>query len=163
MGAGSPPGSDSDVSPLGIVQGHAYSILDVATIDGHNLVQLRNPWGDDTEWKGAWGDKSDMWNERRKKSAYERMKLYSGRVEEIGKADGIFWMSFNDFYRNFDQISLCRFFDKDYTEIFFESEWNQASATAGGCSNFDSVGYNLQIKLHVDARKNSSVPVELFI
>ena len=102
MGAGSPPGSDSDVSPLGIVQGHAYSILDVATIDGHNLVQLRNPWGDETEWKGDWGDKSDMWNERRKKSAYERMKLYAGRVEEIGKADGIFWMSFNDFYRNFD-------------------------------------------------------------
>ena len=102
MGAGSPPGSDSDVSPLGIVQGHAYSILDVATIDGHNLVQLRNPWGDETEWKGDWGDKSDMWNERRKKSAYERMKLYTGRVEEIGKADGIFWMSFNDFYRNFD-------------------------------------------------------------
>jgi len=38
MGAGSPSGSDSDISPMGIVQGHAYSILDVATIDGHNLV-----------------------------------------------------------------------------------------------------------------------------
>ena len=38
MGAGSPAGSDTDVSPMGIVQGHAYSILDVATIDGHNLV-----------------------------------------------------------------------------------------------------------------------------
>ena len=103
---------------------------------------MRNPWGDDTEWKGAWGDNSDMWNERRKKSAYERMKLNTGRIEEIGKADGIFWMSFNDFYRNFDQISLCRFFDKDYAEVFFESEWSQANATAGGCSNFDSVGYN---------------------
>lgn len=74
MGAGSPAGSDTDVSPLGIVQGHAYSILDVATIDGHNLVQLRNPWGDETEWKGAWGDKSDKWNERRKKAVYDRMK-----------------------------------------------------------------------------------------
>ena len=38
MGAGSPAGSDTDVSPLGIVQGHAYSILDVATIDGNNLI-----------------------------------------------------------------------------------------------------------------------------
>ena len=73
MGAGSPAGSDTDVSPLGIVQGHAYSILDVATIDGNNLVQLRNPWGDDTEWKGAWGDKSDNWNEKRKREAYNRM------------------------------------------------------------------------------------------
>ena len=45
MGCGSPSGSDSDVSSLGIVQGHAYSILDVAMIDGHKLMQLRNPWG----------------------------------------------------------------------------------------------------------------------
>ena len=98
MGAGSPSGSDSDVSPLGIVQGHAYSILDVATIDGNNLVQLRNPWGEDTEWTGAWGDKSDKWNERRKKEAYRRMKDQVGRVDLIGKQDGIFWMSFSDFY-----------------------------------------------------------------
>ena len=38
MGAGSPTGSDQTVSPMGIAQGHAYSILDVATIDGHDLV-----------------------------------------------------------------------------------------------------------------------------
>ena len=38
MGAGSPSGSDRDVSPMGIVQGHAYSILDVAIIDSHKLV-----------------------------------------------------------------------------------------------------------------------------
>ena len=28
MGAGSKSGSDKDVSPMGIVQGHAYSVLD---------------------------------------------------------------------------------------------------------------------------------------
>ena len=38
MGAGSPAGDDTDISPLGIVQGHAYSILDVVTVDGNNLV-----------------------------------------------------------------------------------------------------------------------------
>ena len=84
MGAGSPAGSDTDVSALGIVQGHAYSILDVATIDGNNLIQLRNPWGGDTEWKGAWGDNSDMWNEKRKREAYNRMKEQTGEKIEIG-------------------------------------------------------------------------------
>jgi len=123
---------------------------------------LRNPWGDDHEWKGEWGDQSDMWNERRKKAAYERMKLSTGKVDEIGTADGIFWMSFSDFYMNFDQISLCRFFDKEYTEIFFESEWSKTNATAGGCSNNDSVGFNPQIKLVVEAKKTSE-PVEVFI
>jgi hypothetical protein len=38
MGAGTPQGSDTDVSSMGIVQGHAYSILDAFEIDGHNLL-----------------------------------------------------------------------------------------------------------------------------
>lgn len=61
MGAGSPAGSDTNVSNLGIVFGHAYSILDVAEVDGHFLIQLRNPWGNSTEWKGAWSDRSSEW------------------------------------------------------------------------------------------------------
>lgn len=90
------------------------------------------------------------------------MQLQVGRVEEIGKADGVFWMSFNDFYMNFDTLSLCRFFGKDYTEIFFESEWKIANASAGGCSNNDSVNYNPQMRLVVEA-KSSSQPVQVFI
>lgn len=162
MGAGSPSGSDADISSLGIVQGHAYSILDVATIDGNNLIQLRNPWGGDTEWKGAWGDNSDMWNERRKREAYNRMKETASEVIEIGKEDGTFWMSFSDFNMNFASIYLCRFFDKEYKDVFFESEWSKANNTVGGCTNYDSVPYNPQMKMVVEANK-SGTPVEVFI
>ena len=102
MGAGSPQGSDSDVSRLGIVQGHAYSILDVFEVEGNKLVQLRNPWGDKTEWKGAWGDNSREWTERRKRIIYDRMKQKNWTHNEIGKVDGIFWMSLSDFFLNFE-------------------------------------------------------------
>jgi hypothetical protein len=46
MGAGTPAGSDDvkNASAMGIVQGHAYAILDVVEIDEHRLLQLRNPW-----------------------------------------------------------------------------------------------------------------------
>lgn len=84
MGAGSPAGSDSDVSSMGVVQGHAYSILDVCEVEGFKLLQLRNPWGDETEWKGAWGDKSKEWNERRRRIVYERMKQRGVAETEIG-------------------------------------------------------------------------------
>lgn len=162
MGAGSPSGSDSDVSSMGIVQGHAYSILDVALIDGHKLVQLRNPWGNQTEWKGAWGDHSTQWNERRKRIAYERMASQGTVKAEIGLDDGIFWMAFNDFYLNFDTISICRFFDQEFKEIFFESEWSKEKATAGGCTNYGATcGYNPQMKLSVQT--NSKAPVEVFM
>jgi hypothetical protein len=84
MGAGSPAGSDSDVSNMGIVQGHAYSILDVCEVEGTKLLQVRNPWGEETEWKGAWSDKSKEWNERRRRIVYERMKQRGYAQVEIG-------------------------------------------------------------------------------
>ncbi len=46
IGAASQAGSDTQTSPFGIVQGHAYAILDVIQIDGKRLIQLKNPWGE---------------------------------------------------------------------------------------------------------------------
>ena len=67
-------------------------------------------------------------------------------------------MSLNDFFTNFEQLFLCRFFNEDYTEISYRSEWSKAKNTAGGCCNFDSVGNNPQLKLTV----TGSGPVEIF-
>jgi hypothetical protein len=50
-------------------------LLDVFEVEGTKLVQLRNPWGDTTEWKGAWGDNSKEWTDRRKRIIYDRMQL----------------------------------------------------------------------------------------
>lgn len=38
MGAASPSGSDSNKSSLGVVYGHAYSVMDVAIVDGNKLL-----------------------------------------------------------------------------------------------------------------------------
>jgi Calpain family cysteine protease len=102
MGAGSPAGSDSDVSNMGIVQGHAYSLLDVCEVEGNKLIQLRNPWGEATEWKGAWSDSSKEWNERRRRIVYERMKQRGVEQVEIGREDGTFWISLSDYFANFE-------------------------------------------------------------
>lgn len=53
------PGSDTDKSTSGVVQGHAYTILNATNInvDGqlHRVVQCRNPWGKG-EFHGKWSD-----------------------------------------------------------------------------------------------------------
>ena len=46
MGAGSPENAKGDtVDVEGIVQGHAYLIIDVRDLDGNKLIKLRNPHG----------------------------------------------------------------------------------------------------------------------
>ncbi|VFQ64036.1 unnamed protein product [Cuscuta campestris] len=52
LGAGSASGSDVHISLNGIVQGHAFSILQVREVDGYKLVQIRNPWANEVEWNG---------------------------------------------------------------------------------------------------------------
>ncbi len=65
MVCSSNPGSDKDKSSSGVVQGHAYTLLnvDILNVKGKKikLVQLRNPWGKG-EFKGAWSDYDKNWS-----------------------------------------------------------------------------------------------------
>ncbi|KAL6506586.1 Calpain-type cysteine protease dek1 [Orobanche gracilis] len=88
LGAGSPSGSDVHVSSCGIVQGHAYSILQVRDVDGHRLVQIRNPWANEVEWNGPWSDSSPEWTDRMKhklKHTPQRKMVYFGCRGKISK------------------------------------------------------------------------------
>eukprot|EP00746_Dinoflagellata_sp_MGD_P021666 gnl/MRDRNA2_/MRDRNA2_150577_c0_seq1.p1 gnl/MRDRNA2_/MRDRNA2_150577_c0~~gnl/MRDRNA2_/MRDRNA2_150577_c0_seq1.p1 ORF type:complete len:520 (+),score=123.05 gnl/MRDRNA2_/MRDRNA2_150577_c0_seq1:169-1560(+) len=101
LAAGSHSGSDSDKNALGIVQGHAYTILQVkmnVAGSGYDLMQLRNPWGC-SEWSGAWSDNSGLWNDN------------PDVAEECGweqADDGLFWMTYDDFSSNYQQVFVCR-------------------------------------------------------
>ena len=33
-------------------------------MDGHKLVQIRNPWANEVEWNGPWSDSSPEWTDR---------------------------------------------------------------------------------------------------
>jgi Calpain family cysteine protease len=127
MGCSSPAGSDANISNMGIVQGHAYSILDIFEVEGNKLLQLRNPWGNDKEWKGAWSDQSSDWTERRRQIIYERARQRGVEAIKIGEADGTFWMNYVDWFTNFASISMVKYFDENsFTEINYISEWSIA-------------------------------------
>jgi hypothetical protein len=84
------------VKDLGLVEGHAYALLDVKLVGGrHKLLCLRNPWAHQ-EWNGAWSDHSSEWTPELRKE----VKLESGD-------DGLFWMCFDDFSRYFRSIYCC--------------------------------------------------------
>jgi Calpain family cysteine protease/Calpain large subunit, domain III len=153
LGAGSPAGTDSvdNMSSLGIVQGHAYSILDVQEVDGYKLMKLRNPWGSH-EWNGDFSDDDRKhWNRRLR-----------AKLNFKAAADGTFWMTFLDFTLNFEDIYICRLFDdaSKWTMVLEERhEFSVRLGNAGGCTNYPTVKNNPQYLL--SARESCVVVLTL--
>lgn len=143
----------------GLVRGHAYSLTKVvkAQIDTGRqtglfpLVRIRNPWGNDTEWRGAWSDDSPEW-----KYIPEEEKDRLGLTFD---QDGEFFMSERDFMREFDTLEMCNLKpdaidDEDLNQG--KITWHEASSsgswidgsTAGGCRNFiNTFAMNPQYKI----------------
>ncbi|XP_022884597.1 calpain-type cysteine protease DEK1-like [Olea europaea var. sylvestris] len=149
LGAGSPSGSDVHVSSSGIVQGHAYSILQVREVDGNKLVQIRNPWANEVEWNGPWSDSSPEWTDRMKH-----------KLKHVPQArDGIFWMSWQDFQIHFRSIYVCRVYPPEM-RYSVHSQWRGYSA--GGCQDYDSWHQNPQFRLRAMG-PDASLPIHVFI
>ena len=83
---------------LGLQKGHAYSILDVRKYGVHKLLKVRNPWGNFI-WRGEWSPYWDGWNNQEK---WKTDLNYNNTGEE----NGTFWISFDDFVKYFDFITI---------------------------------------------------------
>ncbi|KAL5976765.1 Calpain-type cysteine protease dek1 [Asimina triloba] len=149
LGAGSPSGSDIHISSSGIVQGHAYSLLQVREVDGHKLVQIRNPWANEVEWNGPWSDSSPEWTDRMKH-----------KLKHVPQAkDGIFWMSWQDFQIHFRSIYVCRVYPPEM-RYSVHGQWRGYSA--GGCQDYDTWHQNPQYRLRATGPE-ASFPIHVFI
>lgn len=82
----------------GLVERHAYSLLSAYEDESIKLVCLRNPWGNEIEWNGDWSDESHMW--RKHPDIAQKLDLER-------KDDGLFWMSWEDFNKTFNEIQIC--------------------------------------------------------
>mmetsp|Transcript_34889 Transcript_34889/g.31411 ORF Transcript_34889/g.31411 Transcript_34889/m.31411 type:complete len:238 (-) Transcript_34889:869-1582(-) len=45
---------------LGLITGHAYTVIGTHFAQGNRLLHIRNPWGK-VEWTGEYSDKSPLW------------------------------------------------------------------------------------------------------
>lgn len=101
MCAGSGDGSDKNDTD-GIVDGHAYTIMNCIDNAGHtefDLIQLRNPWGKQ-EFKGhGWEDDGANWK--------QYPEVYRACGQPKAADDGVFWMEKEAFFKYFSTVYLC--------------------------------------------------------
>ncbi|XP_034159775.1 calpain-1 catalytic subunit isoform X1 [Pangasianodon hypophthalmus] len=134
-----------------LVKGHAYLVTAVEEVvyrgTPTKLVRIRNPWGE-VEWTGAWSNNAREWDSVDSSS---RSKLHN-RSE-----DGEFWMSFQDFLREFSRLEICNLTAdaleasqvKKWSTSLYQGEWRRGS-TAGGCRNYPATFWlNPQFKINV--------------
>ena len=99
LAAGTRAGSDSEDTD-GIIDGHAYSILEVvndACGTGVDLVKMRNPHGKNEIDNGEWDDDGPGWRR------YPQVKqALNPKVAD----NGVFWVSKQEFFKYFVSVFL---------------------------------------------------------
>ncbi|KAJ9442516.1 Calpain-type cysteine protease DEK1 [Diplonema papillatum] len=83
---------------VGLITEHCYSLITcmVTKNGGHKLCMIRNPWGNEKEWKGKWSDNDASWTPALKKEC-------NFEAED----DGTFWMAWEDAQQWFNNVSVC--------------------------------------------------------
>lgn len=115
MTAGSGFKESINYQEVGIISGHAYTVLSCHKFfnNGVNtrLIKLRNPWGN-SEFSGDWSDNSSQWNDKLKH-----------KLGVNDKDDGVFFMHIDDFIKYFSIFSICKIYpDYHHTNIKINQE-----------------------------------------
>lgn len=87
----------------GLVENHAYTVIDAVEIKGNRLLKIRNPWGQ-CEWKGKWNDKDPNWTPEMKKE-----------LNIVDANDGLYFMAIEDFVKFFDEITV----------VYYKENWKE--------------------------------------
>ncbi|KAI8805719.1 hypothetical protein BJ742DRAFT_819744 [Cladochytrium replicatum] len=122
-------GDDTLKTSKDLVLGHAYSIQKAIEVKGKRMVQLRNPWGK-FEWKGPWGDGSAEWTP-------EWMQLLDHKFGD----DGVFWMEYADFLREWAVLDKTRLFSDEWSVV---NRWLNLQATIPSSHNIGIFTLNVE-------------------
>ncbi|KAF5298518.1 hypothetical protein FQR65_LT00060 [Abscondita terminalis] len=141
----------------GLVRGHAYSITRVKYVDIQTpntvgkipLLRLRNPWGNEIEWNGAWSDQMAFHprpRERKLGSHFRSRRRVLDVVQRFPKT----FRSFGNMQFDPDSLTeeeIAQGNKKQWEMSVFEGEWVRG-VTSGGCRNYlETFWHNPQYRI----------------
>ncbi|XP_069798738.1 calpain-1 catalytic subunit-like isoform X2 [Dendropsophus ebraccatus] len=135
---------------MGILSYHMYSVTrtkQVETLGGCvSLLRIRNPWGH-TEWMGPWRDGGPEWQSLAAPEQSDNVVL----------EDGEFWMTVEDFQKNFDFLEICHLGPQSILQIgaaakpweytTYEGRWVKGLSAGGCCTSSAFYWMNPQFSL----------------
>ncbi|RWS05561.1 Calpain-7-like protein [Dinothrombium tinctorium] len=137
--------SQHEADRAGLVQNHAYALLDIKNVEGHKLFLLKNPWRH-LRWKGNFSE-FDIVNWTPKLKAALNFDPQSARSFD----NGVFWIDLKSFTKFFDTIYL------NWNPMLFKytfcthSVW---SSKTGPIKDVYNIGDNPQYSLNMDFAEN---------
>lgn len=113
-GTGTDERRAAELRRLGLVTGHAYSLIELYSTPrlGKRLVRLRNPWAegrgerdgkDSSIWSGPWRDGGPEWD--------SEPGLHEACNPGLQETDGVFWMALDDFVRYFERVDTAKLYE----------------------------------------------------
>jgi hypothetical protein len=114
MTAGTPSavGGDSTTNAVGLAMNHAYTIIGAVELmneDGtvrDRLFKMRNPWGSDGAYKGAYCDADPIWN-----TVFTTGSNYATQVNFTNANDGVFYIKASDFVTYYSGFVISHYHD----------------------------------------------------
>ena len=142
---------------LGLVCFHAYTIVGVEDVKGHQLLRIRNTWGH-SEWKGDWCDTDEAnWTDEMKRAV----------SSYVDADDGAFYIAYRDFLTHYDKLYLGELPDEEERE---DDDDGAATSCRDMVKGYWSCPYagghsadNPQYLVRFEGKKMKEVELELVI
>lgn len=139
--------SDASIQKSGLVNGHAYTILDLYDKPAR-MLKLRNPWGK-RQWNGRASDQDhQFWS-----------KIPPGDKQKMNyqqKNDGIFFMLWEDFVNYFSMVDVCTL-DDNANYLSVESDFDKAN---GEMFEFETEGGMTTVAVSQKSLRGQSEDIE---
>ena len=89
-------------------------------------MKIRNFWGVESNWNGPFSNNADEWD----KFKPIREKLLPDSKNRVKDNFTTFFMRFEDWYKEFNQLFICKVFPATWNKFSIDSMWE--GKTAGG-------------------------------